>query len=116
MARASTDPTAARAAVFSRTTLMTLRRVLHAYREGWLLDERLAAGARMVAADARRAGLPAAQMLVALKAAWETLDEVRRLPMLDARELLDRLVSLGIRAYFAGSPRRLRDDRVRGAA
>ena len=116
MARTCTDPAAAGGAVFSRTTLMTLRRVLHAYREGWLLDERLAAGARMVAADARRAGLPPERMLVALKDAWATLAEVRRLPMLDARALLDRLVSLGIRAYFAGAPRRQAHDRVRGAA
>jgi hypothetical protein len=46
---------------------MTLRRVLHAYREGWLLEERLAAAARMAAADARQHGLAAARMLVAIK-------------------------------------------------
>jgi hypothetical protein len=55
-------------AVLSRTTHLTLRRVLHAYREGWLLKERLAAAARMVGEDARRHELAAARMLVAVKA------------------------------------------------
>jgi hypothetical protein len=55
MARASTERRAADGiagadpTVLSRSTLMTLRRVLHAYREGWLLAERLAAAARMAA-------------------------------------------------------------------
>jgi hypothetical protein len=92
------------ARTLSRTTRMSLRRVLHAYRDGWLPEARLAASAGMVAGDARRCGLPAARMLVALKAEWSALEEVRRLAMLEARgpaELLERLVTLAIRAYYA---------------
>ena len=107
MARARTDAPVGSpvgtspGAVLSRTTLMTLRRVLHAYREGWLLEERLAAAARMAAADARQPGLAAARMPVAIKAEWSALDAVRRLALHDARALLDRLVSLSIDAYYA---------------
>jgi hypothetical protein len=89
------------ARVLSRSTLMTVRRVLHAYREGWLLEERLAAAARMMAEDARMHGGAAEQMLVALEREWAALDDARRLPAHDARELLSRLVTLGIRAYYA---------------
>jgi hypothetical protein len=88
-------------AVVSRSALMTLRRVLHAYREGWLLEGRLAAAARMVAEDARQHGLGAAPTLVALERAWAGLAEVRGLPAGEARALCDRLVTLGIRAYYA---------------
>ena len=87
--------------VLSRSTLMTVRRVLHAYREGWLLEERLAAAARMAAADARQHGLAAARMPVANKAGWSTPDAVRRPALCDARALPDRLVTLGIDAYYA---------------
>ena len=90
-------------AVLSRTTRMTLRRVLHAYREGWLLEGRLAVVARMVVEDARQHGLAAARMLVAIKAEWAALDAVRRLALHDARALLDRLVTLSMDAYYASS-------------
>ena len=91
-------------AVLSRSTLMTVRRVLHAHREGWLLAERLAAAARMAAEDARHRAVPAERMLVALKREWVALEEVRRMCALDARELLDRMVTLSIRAYYAPTP------------
>lgn len=104
---------------FSRATLVSLRRVLHAHRPSTaaaqadraragrarqLPEGRLATSACLVAADARRRGLSAARMLVALKAEWHALPEVRRLAMLDAwgpAELLDRLVTLSIGAYYA---------------
>ena len=89
------------AAVLSRSTLMTVRRVLHAYREGWLLEERLGAAARMVAEDAHLHGVAAERMLVALKRAWAALSDARVLAVLDAQELLGRLVTLSIRAYYA---------------
>ena len=105
-------------AVLSRTTRMTLRRVLHAYREGWLREERLAAAARMAAENARRHGLAAARMLVAIKAEWAALEAVRRLALRDARALLDRLVTPSIDASYASctpyrttpGPRRGGDD------
>jgi hypothetical protein len=107
MARASSEPrdeprdvAADAGAVLSRSTLMTLRRVLHAYREGWLLEERLAWAARMAAEDARLGGVTAERMLVALKREWAALDDVRNLAALDARALLSRLVTLSIRAYY----------------
>lgn len=93
-------------APLSRSTLMAMRRLLHAFREGWLLEERLATVARMAVADARNAGLRAEQMLVVLKAQWAMLDEVRALPGADVRYLRDRLVSLSILAYYEGERRR----------
>jgi hypothetical protein len=99
-------------AVLSRSALMTVRRVLHAYREGWLLEERLAAAARMAAEDARRRGVAAEGMLVALKREWAALDDARRLAVLDAQALLSRLVTLSIRAYYG----RARAGGRRGAA
>ncbi len=91
-------------AVISRSTLMTVRRVLHAYREGWLLEARLVTAAHMVADDARLRGVAAERMLVALKREWAALDDARRLPPLDARELLNRLVTLSIRAFYPSGP------------
>jgi hypothetical protein len=89
---------------------MTLRRVLHAHREGWLRAERLAAAARMAAEDARLHGAGAAGMLVVLKREWAALEEVRAMSPLDARDLLDRLVTLSIRAYYQpAQPRRSAD-------
>ena len=113
MSRASTDrhlaDGAARGdvAVLSRSTLMTMRRVLHAYREGWLLEERLSAAAWMAAEDARHRGVAAERLLVALKREWGALQEVRRMSGVDARDLLNRLVTLSIRAYYEpAQPRR----------
>ena len=88
-------------AVLSRSTMMTVRRVVHAYREGWLLEERLGAAARMAAEDAHLHGVAAERMLVALKRAWGALGDVHRLPALEAQALLGRLVTLSIRAYYA---------------
>lgn len=101
------DPSAGgAAAVLSRSTLMTVRRVLHAYREGWLLQGRLAAAARMAAEDARRRGVSAERILVALKREWWELGEVRHMSTGDARGLLSRLVSLSISAYYEPTPPR----------
>ena len=112
MSRASTEPgdgasacrgaTSADAAPgLSRSTARVMRQVLNAYREGWVLEDRLARAARMVAEDARLQALPPERMLVALKRAWTMLDGVYRLPVLEVRELLSRLVTLSIDAYYA---------------
>ena len=95
---------AAAAAVPSRSAVRALRQFLNARRDGWTLETRLMLAACIVAGEARRCGLPVERMLVALKRTWWALDEVRRLPPLDAQALLSRLVSLGIRAYY--EPRR----------
>ena len=84
----------------SRSALMAVRRVLHAYREGWLLDDRLAAAARMIADDAQREGLPAARMIVLLKQAWTALDEVRWGAPVELQQLLSRLLTLSIASYY----------------
>ena len=109
------EPTSTARVAPSRTTLMTIRRVLHAFREGWLLEGRLAAAARMAAEDARQAGLSAERMLIALKQEWNAMEEARRLPVLDARDLLSALISLTIEAYYdpAGSDRRTGPSVVR---
>ena len=105
MSRDSTD-----APALTRSTLMALRRVLHAFRDGWRLEGRLAAAARMAAEDARLTHASAAQMVVTLKREWQQLDEVRRLSPLDAEELRCRLVTLSIAAYF--EPERARTRRA----
>jgi hypothetical protein len=112
------EPASSALAAPSRTTLMMIRRVLHAYREGWLLEDRLAAAARMAAEDARQQGLPAERMLVALKQEWNGLEEARRLPTLDASDLLSALISLTIRAYYdpIGGGRRVGSSEGRGTA
>jgi hypothetical protein len=97
---AGDDHTTPAHAAPSRTTLMTIRRVLHAYREGWLLEGRLAAAARMAAEDARQHGLTAERMLIALKREWTAMEEARRLPAIDAGNLLSALISLTIKAYY----------------
>ena len=94
-------PDAVDGAVLSRSTSTALRRVLNAFREGWLLEDRMGAVARMAADDARQRGLAAERMIVALKGDWAQLEEARRLSPLDARDLLSRLIALSIRAYYA---------------
>ena len=119
------DAGAPSGAVLSRSTVMTVRRVLNARRDGWLLDERLATAARMAAEDAQRLGLDAAGMLVALERERAALDEVRQLSVFDAEPLRNRLVTLSIRAFYQregavppeGDPReRAGRGRVRSAA
>jgi hypothetical protein len=78
--------------------------LLHAGRDGWVVETRLMLAACIVAAEARRCGLPPERMLVTVKRTWWTLEAVRRLPALDAQALLGRLVTLSIRAYY--QPRR----------
>jgi hypothetical protein len=96
MSPASTDA----ASPVSRPALRALGQLLHARREGWLLEKRLARAAATIARDAREQGLPPERMLVALKEAWATLDGVRELPRRDAQDVLNRVGTLSIRAYF----------------
>ena len=101
MSRGSTERhPGAEPVVLSRTTLMTVRRLVHAFREGWLPEERLAAAARMAAEDAHLHGVPAERMIVALKRAWAAIGAVHGLGVLEAQALLGRLVTLSIRAYY----------------
>jgi hypothetical protein len=95
---------AAAATVPSRAAVRALRQFLTAQRDGWTLESRLTWAACSVASEARRCGLPAERMLVALKDTWWALDEVHKLQRIDARDWLGRLVTLSIRAYY--EPRR----------
>ena len=91
------------AAVISRSSAMAVRQVLNAFRDGWLLENRLRRAARMIAEDARRQGLRAEQMVVVLKREWAGLADVRRAPMDEGmvREFARRLVSLCIHEFYA---------------
>lgn len=90
----------------SRSTLALLRRVRHACREGWLLEDRLAQAAGAAVADARRQHAPAMQLVVALRHAWADVPELPELPKLlgvdapDARDLLNHLVTACVHAYY----------------
>jgi hypothetical protein len=88
----------------SRSTAMAVRRALHALRDGWLLEGRLRAAARMVAEDARRHGLRAEQMLVALKREWGGLVRTRAADAIrEAGEFAERLITLCIHEFYAPS-------------
>jgi hypothetical protein len=91
---------AAAAAVPSRSAVRTMRRFLHAQRDGMVMENLLTSAAGLVSGEARRCALPAERMLVALKRVWWDLDEAHSLPRLEAQEWLNRLVTLSIRAYY----------------
>jgi hypothetical protein len=94
--------------MFSPSTLLAVRRLLQALRDGWLVDSLVSGAARAVAGDAHRHGVRAEQMLIALKEAWAVLGEVREpAGTAERRRLLSRLVTLAIYEYYeyhAGSP------------
>ena len=88
-------------AVLSLSTTTAMRRVLNAFREGWVLDGRVRDTARLIAEDAHRAGLDAVRMIVAVRAGWTQLDELRRIvPDDDARALMSRLISCAIEEFY----------------
>ena len=101
---------------FAWPTLALVRSVPAAAREGCLTAEHLAEAAHLVADDARGQGLPVERLLVALEREWTGLVDVRQMAPHDASELLERLVTLCLRAYYrdgaddvapTGSPARL---------
>jgi hypothetical protein len=92
------------AVIISRSAAMTVRRTLHALRDGWLLEDRLRRAARMIAEDARRHRACAEQMVVALKREWPVWVDSPQLSR-DARaqDLARRLVTLSIHEFYASS-------------
>src|SRR5215204_5463252 len=97
MSEPSTD-----AALVSASATVGLWRVINALRDGWFLEKRLRAVARMIAGDARSRGLRAEQMIIALKNDWPKLLERRRVPgEAELRMLAERLVSFCIHEYYA---------------
>jgi len=84
----------------SRSTLALLRRVLHARREGWLLEDRLAQAAGAAVADARRQRTPAVQLAVALRRAWADVPDLSCVDPQGARDLLNHLVTACVHSYY----------------
>jgi len=86
----------------SASATVGLWRVLNALRDGWFLEKRLHAVAKVIADDARARGLRAEQMIVAIKNDWPKLLERRRLPAEGELHMLsERLVSFCIHEYYA---------------
>jgi hypothetical protein len=56
---------------------------------------------RLLCTEAHRHTVRAEQLLVTLKQAWVTLPEVQELAPDTRRQLLDRLITLAIQAYYA---------------
>ena len=93
----STDVT-----LVSPSASVALWRVLNALRDGWFLENRLWAVAKVIANDARARGLRAEQMIVAIKRDWPKLLERRRVPgEAELNMLCERLVSFCIHEYYA---------------
>lgn len=82
---------------------MRLRRLLHAHREGWMVDDLVGVAARLVVEDARQCGASIETALVALKQAWWALDETRGLALVGTQDLLARVVTSAIHGYFASA-------------
>ena len=85
----------------TRSTHMQLRRIVHAHREGWLLEDRVERVGRMVAEDAHRDGASATQLLITLKRTWAAIDDVHGLLPQHARDLLRLVVTACVHAYYA---------------
>ena len=85
----------------TRSTQMQLRRIVHAHREGWLLEDRIARVGAMIAEDAHGDEASPTELLVTLKRAWAGIDAVHALAPHDARDLLRLVVTASIHAYFA---------------
>jgi hypothetical protein len=92
------------AAVLSPSATTAMRRLLTTFREGWVLDGRVRDTARLIAEDAHRAGLDAVRMIVAVRAGWPQLDELRRIVPDDARALMSRLISCAIEEFYLIPP------------
>src|SRR5687767_13141359 len=87
--------------LLSLSTGRALRRLLSAFRDGWLVEARLAEAARMVAEDAHRRGLRAEQMVVAIKEAWSDLPEARgAAQVVDVQRLLSQVVTRCIHEFY----------------
>jgi hypothetical protein len=98
----STSESSADATLVSPSATIGLLRVLNALRDGWFLEKRLRAVARMIAGDAHSRGLRAEQMIVAIKRDWPKLLERRRVPGEGELHMLsERLVSFCIHEYYA---------------
>ena len=89
--------------LLTRSTIVSVRRALNAFRDGWATPHLVERAAGHIADDARRSGASAAQMVVALKQAWWSLADVRNLAPDIERQLREMLVSCSIEAYYAAA-------------
>ena len=95
--------------IITRSANAALCRVLNALRDGWFLEKRLRAVARMIVEEAHRQRLDADQMLLALKVEWPKLLDSWRVPgEADVEMVADRLVSLCRVEFYSVSGRGLR--------
>jgi hypothetical protein len=85
----------------SGSTRQALLALLHPLGDEPSFDLQIRAAARLVAADARQQGLSPEAMLVLLKHSWHSMDS--GVPVTSQSDLLEPLVTLTIRAYYAAS-------------
>jgi hypothetical protein len=99
----------ATATVITRSATVALWRVLNALRDGWFLEKRLRAVARMIVEEAHRQHLDAEQMLAALGSEWPRLLERRRIPVEeDLQMVADRLAAFCKSEFYSVAGRGLR--------
>ena len=85
----------------SHETLELVRRALAWYLSGAIDDDQVCEALATLAAEAQERKLNAEHMLVAFKATWSELPEVRAIrDPAERRRLLDHLVSFCIDAYY----------------
>ena len=85
----------------SRETLDLVRQALARYLSGAIDDEAVCEALGVLASEAQERRLNAEHMLVAFKAAWSELPEVRAIrDPAERRRKLDHLVSFCIDAYY----------------
>lgn len=91
--------------VLSPSATTRVRGIARVHRDPRLLANQVEHAARQTADDARSVGATAEHMIVALKRTWGESDEIRAVPPTIARQLLERLVTSSIRAYYrTGDP------------
>jgi hypothetical protein len=99
----------ASAGIIPRSANAALCRVLNALRDGWFLEKRLRAVARMIVEEAHRQRLDLDQMLAALREEWPRLLESWRVPgEADVQMVAERLVSFCKVEFYSVAGRGLR--------
>ncbi len=86
--------------LLTRSTLLSIRRAMHAARDGWPVRSLIDRAAQDAASDARRAGASAAHMVIALKQEWAAIPDAMLLEPAGERRLREDLIASSIAAYF----------------
>jgi hypothetical protein len=99
----------ASASILTRSANAALCRVLNALRDGWFLEKRLRAVARMIVDEAHRQRLDADQMLAALMEEWPRLLASWRVPgEADVQMVAERLKGFCKVEFYSVAGRGLR--------